>query len=70
MKSKLFLNGNPSVEERYRLFEILTFVSLFWFIVRRARRRTTDFVQMPPRLSITAWARGAPLLKYKRPDTS
>jgi hypothetical protein len=25
---------------------------LFWFIVRRARRRTTDFVQMPPRLLI------------------
>jgi hypothetical protein len=43
--------------ERHRLFEILAFVSLSWFIVRRARRRTADFVQMPPRLSITAWAR-------------
>jgi hypothetical protein len=42
---------------RYRLFEIpvLAFVSLFWFIVSRALRRTTDFVQMPPRLSSTAW---------------
>jgi hypothetical protein len=40
-----------------RLFEILAFVSLSWFIVRRARRRTADFVQMPTRLSITAWAR-------------
>jgi hypothetical protein len=31
-------------------------------IVRRARRRTTDFVQMPSRLSIAAWAWGEGLL--------
>jgi hypothetical protein len=50
--------------ELYRLFKILAFVSLSWFIVRRARRRTADFIQMPQRLSITAWASCSHTLLY------